>query len=104
MKKKMIIVVLMGLSLTAWGIYRHYSKTASPQPDAVLVQTTKVQESSLPLEAHAIGSLVARSVEITPESAGHVDHIFFQDGAFVKKDTVLIKMDDADYKAKYESA
>jgi membrane fusion protein (multidrug efflux system) len=103
MKKKTILASLLVLAVI-WGIHKYRSSSASSQPNAVWVQAIKVQESSLPLQAQAIGSLVARSVEITPEVSGHVREIYFHDGAFVKQDTALIQLDDAIYKAKHESS
>ena len=47
--------------------------------------------------------MTARSVEITPETSGHVKEILFKDGAFIKKDTALVQLDDAVYQAKYQS-
>lgn len=104
MKKKIAIASLIVLSAAAtWGVVKYRSQSASAEPSAIWVQATKVKESSLPLEAHAIGTLVARSVEISPEVSGHVRKIHFRDGTYIKQDTPLIQLDDAVYKAKYES-
>ncbi|MBX3709440.1 MAG: efflux RND transporter periplasmic adaptor subunit [Gammaproteobacteria bacterium] len=104
MKKKIILVTLIGITAITWGIYKYRSQAAVQEPNAIWVQAINVEESTLPLDVNAIGTLVARSVEITPELAGHVRKILFQDGTFVKKDTFLIQLDDAVYKAKYESS
>lgn len=97
-KKKLIIVGI--LLLAGISALRYHNKSQSIQPDITWVQTTKVTESSLPVDVSAIGTLVARSVEITPEVAGHVEKIFFKDGQFVKSGTALIQLDDTIYKAK----
>jgi membrane fusion protein (multidrug efflux system) len=104
MKKKIIITSIVAASIFYWGIAKYRSQSASQMPPAVFVQTEKVSETSLPLKVEAIGTLVARSVQITPEAAGHVSKIYFRDGAFVKQDAPLVQLDDAVYKAKYESA
>lgn len=105
MKKKIIIASFILISVTAiWGIAKYRKQSGNAEPNAVWVQAMKVKESTLPLEARAIGTLVARSVEITPEVAGHVRTIHFRDGAYVKAETPLIQLDDAVYKAKYESS
>lgn len=105
MKKKMIIASFILISATViWGIVKYRTQSGNAEPSAVWVQVMKVKESTLPLEARAIGTLVARSVEITPEVAGHVRTIHFRDGADVKEDAPLIQLDDAVYKAKYESS
>jgi membrane fusion protein, multidrug efflux system len=72
--------------------------------EPVIVKTTIVKAQVLPLEARAIGTLVAPSVDITPEMAGHIEKIFFKDGSVVKQGEPLILLDDAIYRAKHESA
>jgi len=104
LKKKWLIASLLVSVVALWGVHKFRNRDLAQLPDAIWVQASVVKESSLPQKAHAIGTLVARSVEITPEIAGHVDKILFQDGAFVKQGTVLIQLDDSIYKAKAESA
>src|SRR5262245_48466156 len=104
MKKKLMIVAsFLVISATTGWVIKYRSQSAPTQASAIWVQATSVKETSLPLEANAIGTLVARSVEITPEIAGHVKEILFRDGTFVTKGTPLIQLDDSIYKAKYES-
>lgn len=103
MKKKMIIVsLLIFLALSISFVIKYRSQTDAAEANLIWVKAIKVKETSLPLEAAAIGTLVARSVEITPETPGHVKNILFHDGSFVKQGTPLIQLDDAIYKAKYE--
>lgn len=104
MKNKIIIISVIALLLSGYIVKRCFMKTGAPQSEPVLVQASTVKEVMLPQEAHAIGTLTARSVEITPEIAGHVQAILFKDGAFVKTGTSLIQLDSAVYKAKYASA
>jgi len=104
MKKKIAIASFVIIVASAWSVIHYRSQSAMPLLNTIWVQATKVNESTLPLTAHAIGTLVARSVEITPEMAGHVKKILFQDGSFVRQETPLIQLDDAIYKAKNESA
>lgn len=105
MTKKKLILVAVAISFAAaiYFVTQHGNNQAG-DTDAVLVQAQKISPTALPLEVHVIGNLAAKSVEITPEVAGHVKQILFQDGAFVKKDSPLIQLDDAVYKAKYDSA
>ncbi len=104
MKKKFIIIAsLLVVGIAAWGIIKYRSQSANVQASAIWVQAAAIKETSFPLEASAIGTLVARSVEITPEIAGHVKEILFRDGTFVSKGTPLIQLDDSIYKAKYDS-
>lgn len=103
MKKKLVILLLVILSAGTWIYFKYRSPSQESAPEAVWVQTGVVKTSTLPLEAKAIGTLVARSVDITPEFAGHVRSIYFRDGESVTKDSPLIQLDDSVYKAKYES-
>jgi membrane fusion protein (multidrug efflux system) len=95
------LLIVIGI---AWFVFSHHKNRASFDGEPVLVQAAHVEASVLPQEIHALGSLKARSVEITPEVAGHVEKIFFQDGAFVKQGTILIQLDDAVYQSKYASS
>jgi membrane fusion protein (multidrug efflux system) len=104
MKKKIVFTSIIIIVIAAWGIIKYRSPTASLAPTDTWVQAIKVEQSTLPLEARAIGTLVARSVEITPEFPGHVRQIYFQDGTIVKQNAPLIQLDDAVYKAKYASS
>lgn len=104
MTKKKIYVAMIVVALGSWGVIKFYSKAAAPAAGLVWVQVNKVSATTLPLEAHATGTLVARSVEITPEVAGHVEQVHFKDGAFVTKDMPLIQLDDAVFKAQHQSA
>src|SRR3990167_470412 len=106
MKKKKILVtgILVCAVFIGWLI-KYHTDAHSSQPDPVWVEASIIKESTLQLEVNSIGALVARSsVEITSEVAGHVEKIFFQDGAFVKKGEPLIQLDDALYRAQFESA
>lgn len=104
MKKKLAAISLVILGLSLFGYYHFRHVTDSVETAAVLVEATQVRESSLPLEVKAIGTLTARSVEVTPEVSGHVQQILFKDGEAIKQGTALIQLDDAVYKAKLESA
>ncbi len=104
MKKKIIFISLIILSIATWSVMKYHSKSVSVQANPIWVEAIKVKESVQPLELNAIGTLVARTVEITPESAGHVKAIFFHDGTFVTKGSPLIQLDDAVFKAKYAFA
>lgn len=104
MKKKIaaISLVILGLSVVGYFHFRNSEETA--ESASVSVEALVVKESTLPLEIKAIGTLTARSVEVTPEVPGHVQQILFKDGEAVKQGTPLIQLDDAVYKAKLASA
>jgi membrane fusion protein, multidrug efflux system len=104
MTKKKIILSVIALALLSFGVIKYYTNSATPKPTGVWVQASKVKETTLPSEAFATGTLVARSVEITPEVAGHVVKIHFKDGTFVHRNDALVQLDDAVFKAQYQSA
>lgn len=105
MKKKKLILILSILFIgTLIFYYKHYNKPNQPNADGVWVQTVKTEESTLPLETNAIGTLTARSVEITPEISGHVKKILFKDGDFVEENAPLMQLEDDVYKTKAELA
>lgn len=104
MKKKIAIATIAIIAASTVGIIKFKHQSADVVPSAVSVQAIKVEQSTLPLETQAIGTLVARSVEITSEVPGHVEKINFQDGTFVKQNTSLIELDDAVFKAKLQSS
>lgn len=103
MKFKWVFVSIIGLIVIFFGVRWYRTPSAAATPDAIWVQTLAVKESTLPMEATAIGTLVARNVEITPELDGHVREILFQDGASVRKGDALFQLDDEVYKAKWDS-
>lgn len=104
MKNKIVLgIVLTGLIATA-SVYRFYHRSGGADLNAVLVKASQVQEIDLPMEIHVIGTLTARSVQITPEIPGHVNSVLFKDGSDVARGMVLVQLDDAVFKAKYESA
>lgn len=101
-KKKRIIVIalVVGVALLALKWQR---QQGGEQDEAVLVEVATVQESTVPMEARALGTLSARSVEIMSEATGQVQKIYFQDGTQVKQGTVLLQLDDAVLAAKLAS-
>ena len=102
-KKFLMVTSLIFLIFGTWAFVSLRSKTQAVLTDVVWVQTAKVKETSVALEVHGIGTLVARSVEITPEVAGHVNKILFHDGAYVKEGTPLLQLDADVAKARVDS-
>lgn len=106
-KKKLILIsgiLFIAMTTIAIYYYKAHQNNMPFYPQGVWVETAPVKETSLPMVAHSIGTLVARSVEITPEVAGHVEKILFRDGAFVSKDAILIQLDDKNYRSQFLSA
>ena len=104
MNRKMLTVVSLLVITIAFISYKFTHRSGAAEMNAILVKASAVQEVSLPQEIHAIATLTARSVQITPEIAGHVNTVLFKDGSQVTAGTVLVQLDDSVYKAQYESA
>lgn len=104
MKRKKLLVISAIALTTVYSAYKLFHHDNTAQQNAVIVKAATVQEQTLPNEIHAIATLSARSVQITPEIAGHVDAVLFKDGSEVKAGTVLVQLDDAVPKARYASA
>lgn len=102
MKKKIIAFALVLITVLTWGIVKYRSKAIVPTPPVIWVKASPAKENNFPLTTNAIGTLSARSVDITPEVAGHVQKFNFHDGQWVNLDDILIQLDDAIYKTKYE--
>lgn len=103
-RKKTFTIVLIIL-LISFFVIRHHHNSAPMSQDKIIVDMEQVKSGSIPIEAHVIGTLTAaKNVQMTPEIAGHVAKIFFQDGGvFVKQGTPLVQLDDTTYRAKLES-
>ncbi|EKD71428.1 MAG: multidrug ABC transporter [uncultured bacterium] len=104
MNKKKIVSILVVVTIVIAGFYRYYHHNILPDDNGIWVQAAKVQETTVQQEAHAIGTLVGRSIEVTPEISGHIKEVLFQDGVAVKQGDVLFQLNDTIYKAKAESA
>lgn len=104
MKKKLMIGIVSASLFALAGGYRLFHHSSGADLNAVLVKASQVQETDLPMEIHVIGTLTAKSVQITPEIPGHVNAVLFKDGSEVAQGAVLVQLDDAVFKAKYESA
>lgn len=94
-----LTLVAIGFVAIKWQHPVVASKSLTPY-----VKTATVTLKSLPLEADAIGSLVAKSVTISPEMTGHISKVSFNDGDHVKQNDKLYQLDDAVYRAKYASS
>lgn len=80
--------------------------TAKPKPvDTVLVEVAKVDQLKLARGISAVGSLRSdESVILRPEVAGRIQEIEFKEGQPVKRDQVLIRLDDSVASAERDQA
>src|SRR5689334_4819077 len=82
-----IPVVVVAFILTVLS-YNRFHIRHLPLSESVWVEAEKVKRGNIPVEVHAVGSLVAeRQVTITSEMPGQVAKLFFKDGSFVSKGT-----------------
>ncbi len=101
--RRIIVAALAVTAALAW--YIHYKSASNDMMMPVAtVKTAVVEEASVPLEIKVIGTLSAKSIEISPEISGHVEDVLVSDGSQVKKGQPVIQLDDAIYKAKASSS
>ena len=80
-------------------------KKVAPAIKPIVVQTTNVQFSDVPIYIDALGSLTAeQSVTITTETDGRIAHIFFSNGQQVGKNMPIIQQDNSIEQANYNIA
>jgi len=102
--KKTFIIFGMIAILSGFYFLKHHPTMSSPLQEAISVEVYKVKTGDIPLSAQSVGTLVAaKSVKMTPEIAGQISKILFQDGTFVKAGTPLIQLKDEIYKVKLNS-
>jgi membrane fusion protein (multidrug efflux system) len=74
------------------------------QPTGLPVKAIKVSHSSLTDEVTAVGSLISdESVVIRPEIDGRITKIHFVEGQNIKKNTILISLDNSEYLAQLDA-
>jgi len=102
--RKKTFLTLFVVVLVGFFVLEHHHNQPMMQ-DKVQVNAEQVKSGNIAIEAHAIGTLTAaKNVEITPETAGQVAKMYFQDGGvFVKQGTPLVQLDDTTYHAKLTS-
>ncbi|MDF1678640.1 MAG: efflux RND transporter periplasmic adaptor subunit [Legionellaceae bacterium] len=107
-RTKPMTLMIIGLSVIFGGLIlfnvgkglliRQFFKNF--QPPAVTVASVDVQEKSWQPNLHAVGAFVAvNGVDINAEASGSVVNIHFKSGEMVKKDTLLVDIDDSVDKA-----
>jgi RND family efflux transporter MFP subunit len=76
---------------------------ATPPPVAVSVYTVAPGDATY-YDSYPATVAALNQVDIKPQVAGNITHIFFQDGQRVRKGQPLYEIDQHQYKAAYESA
>lgn len=105
---KVTIIVLLSVfgAILLWNLIRHYMiqrALANNQPVAA-VTTAKAVKSTWHPFLYATGTLSAvNGVSISTQAAGNIVQINFQSGQYVKKDDLLIQIDDRQEQAQLQN-
>jgi len=100
MKKKILILTVVIILIVVIVILNLINKDAGKAVEVALVG-----KSNITSRVSATGELQAKSqVNISAETIGRVRKIYFQEGDLVKKDNLLIELDDTQANANRQSA
>ncbi len=101
MKKLLTLLFLSSLfSLIGCKNGKEAKMNASRQVRQLVVDASVVSMSSKDFAYTYTGTLLANeAIELRPEISGKITHIYFKEGAGVKKGELLVKMFDADLQA-----
>lgn len=93
-----VLVLATGMAFAA-------APGAGGPPPATSVEAVRVASGKLERSIEAVGNLISNeSVVLSPEIAGRVTEILFEEGQEVTLDTPLIQIDDSIYKAQLAQA
>lgn len=109
-KTQLYSLIFVTLLLTSIGMYFRFSTNekeliAAPKPktastELLPVEIYPVKAEELSNTVYTTGSLLAsEETSLFSETSGKVTHIYFNEGAYVKKGTLLIKLNDSDLMA-----
>ncbi|KTD24482.1 MULTISPECIES: efflux RND transporter periplasmic adaptor subunit [Legionella] len=109
MKNRSILLLSTLILFTTLGyIYTSHHKkidTHGNEVKAITVETAQVTEKILAEKFETLGSLASTdNIDISSELAGQIAAIYFTPGAYVKKGTLLIQLDDTVLKSELASA
>jgi len=99
----LVVAVLAGIKVAQIRTMINVGKSFVPPPETV--SSAKVESATWQAARSAIGSVVAiHGVTLGSEVTGTVRQIFFDSGTFVKKGSVMVRMDTSIEQAQLESA
>ena len=91
----MKLIALTGTALLLWLIVSVAEAQGQPEPPGVIVSEASIKP--FPLSAEALGNAWANeSVEIRPEITAAIVDISFEEGRFVERGTVLVRLQDSE--------
>ncbi|HKD38990.1 MAG TPA: hypothetical protein VKB87_01775, partial [Myxococcaceae bacterium] len=98
-----VVLALVGIKAAQIFLLVKTGKSFVPPPESVT--TAKAEATEWQAVRSAIGSLVAvRGVTLGAEITGTIREILFDNGTFVKKGAVLVRLDTSTEQAQLESA
>lgn len=91
-----LLVCLLGGATTAYWFLKNKEKPVLSKPSSTPVETTRAKVLSLSDRFETVGNLESTDqIDISSEYAGQIKRIRFKAGDTVKKDQVIIELDDA---------
>ncbi|CDZ77675.1 Multidrug transporter MdtA [Legionella massiliensis] len=100
-------VTILVILISTYSFISHQKKAKSNTNEikTITVETSPVTEKILAEQFETLGSLASTdNIDISSELAGQIAAIHFTPGAFVKKGTLLIQLDDRVLKSQLASA
>ncbi|MDX2073340.1 MAG: efflux RND transporter periplasmic adaptor subunit [Alphaproteobacteria bacterium] len=95
------LLVIVGLFAAGVFGYQHFASAAKEEPakgappSGIPIEAAQVREGKLAVALTTVGTLKANeSLMLRPEIDGRIEAIHAAEGAFAKKDTVLVSLDD----------
>lgn len=100
-----LIALALIFSIYLFFLYSQTNQNTAKESKAITVETAVVLEKILAEQFETLGSLASTdNIDITSELAGQIAAIYFTPGAFVKRGTLLIQLDDTVLKSQLASA
>jgi len=100
-----VALTLLGALLGASGCGKQGAQAAPPAPPAALVTVAQAVAQDVPRYLDEIGkNYASESVTITPQISGRIMERTFSDGADLKKDQVLFRIDPRPFQAQLDLA
>ncbi|MDX1975068.1 MAG: efflux RND transporter periplasmic adaptor subunit [Rickettsiales bacterium] len=107
MNRKLVIgaVILAAAGYWGWQHYVNNAGNANKNAQAVLIKTTVVEKSDVPLALKQVGTVVAnQSVAVRSRLDSQLMQVLFKDGDEVKEGDVMFLLDDRVVKAELQQA
>ncbi len=98
-RRVLLVVGLVLVAVTGWRLVERMSEKSgrSGQRTPPVVSLAAVEVRDLEQSFEAVGSVESpHRVEISPKVSGRIDYLTVQGGDRVRKDQVLVRLDDAD--------